>query len=85
MKGQETKRTQTGACDDRHSAGVERGEVMPVRGAEECPWGQAWRWAAVLLVGGTGREEAGWEREAKTEADTWQVSEGVVRGRKPAV
>ena len=66
LKEQETKRTQTEACDDRHSAGLERGEAMPVCGAEECPWRRAWRWAAVLLAGGAGREEAGWEREAKT-------------------
>lgn len=44
-----------------------RGEAMPVRGAEECPWRRAWTWAAVVLGGGTGREEAGWEREAKTD------------------
>lgn len=66
LKERETKRTQTEACDDRHSAGLEWGEAMPVGGAEECPWRWAWRWAAVLLAGSAGREEAGWEREAKT-------------------
>lgn len=30
-------------------------------------WRRVWAWAAVELVGGTGREEAGWEIEAKTD------------------